>query len=160
MNLFTLSHESETCSRSPEISSIAFHAQPSDLPPVSLMSKGFVVIGRFARHRRPHIRFLFIGSRVCSTLPSDPASRRRPCASLSLHPHQVVKRTFTSKLSNMLGVQAKGRAKALHYKICFSTWLLLDYEKGADGQDVCAGTVEATDGGTRVGDQRLAKKIE
>src|SRR5579864_6957745 len=51
------------------------------------------------------IRFLFIGSRLCSTLLSDPASRRRPCASLSLHLHQVVKRTFTSKLSNMLGTQ-------------------------------------------------------
>ncbi len=49
------------------------------------------------------IRFLFIGSRLCSTLLSDPASRRRPCASLSLLLHQDVKRTFTSKLSNMLG---------------------------------------------------------
>jgi hypothetical protein len=52
----------------------------------------------------PQIRFLYIGSRFCSTLPSDPASRRRPCASLSLHLYQVVKRTCTSKPSNMLGV--------------------------------------------------------
>src|SRR5437016_12678230 len=51
----------------------------------------------------PQIRFLYIGSRVCSTLLSDLASRRRPCASLSLHLHQVVKRTFTFELSNMLG---------------------------------------------------------
>ena len=36
------------------------------------------------------------GSRVCSTLPSDPASRRRPCASLTLHLHQVESKTFTS----------------------------------------------------------------
>src|ERR1700687_467374 len=49
-----------------------------------------------------------IGSRVCSTLLSDLASRRRPCASLALHLHQAVKRTFTSKLSNMLGTQKKG----------------------------------------------------
>ena len=55
----------------------------------------------------PEIRFLYIGSSICSTLPSDPASRRRPCASLSLHLYQVVKRTFTSKLSNMHGVQHK-----------------------------------------------------
>src|SRR5439155_3887941 len=55
------------------------------------------------------IRFLFIGSRLCSTLLSDLASRRRPCASLSLHLHQVVKRTFTSKLSNMLGTQERER---------------------------------------------------
>ena len=75
MNYSTLSHESETCNRSPEISSIAFHAQPSDLPPVSLMNMGFAIIGPLARHRRPRIRFLFIGSRVCSTLPSDPTSR-------------------------------------------------------------------------------------
>ena len=55
----------------------------------------------------PPIRFLYIGSRICSTLPSDPASRRRPCASLSLLLYQDVKRTFTSKLSNMLGVPKK-----------------------------------------------------
>ena len=109
MNYSTLSPESETCSRSPEISSIAFHAQPSDLPPVSLMNMGFAIIGPLARHRRPLIRFLSISSRVCSTLPSDPASQRRPCVSLSLHLHQVVKRTLTSKLSNMLGVPKKRR---------------------------------------------------
>ena len=56
-----------------------------------------------ARHRIPQIRFLYIGSHVCSALLSDAPSRLRPCASLSLHLHQVVKRTFTSKLSNMLG---------------------------------------------------------
>src|ERR1019366_7225448 len=43
------------------------------------------------------------GSHFCYALPSDPASRRRPCASLTLHLHPVGKRTFTSKLSNMLG---------------------------------------------------------
>ena len=58
-----------------------------------------------ARHRMPLIRFLFIGSHVCSALLSDPASRRRRCASLSLHLHQVVKRTFTPKLPNMLGTR-------------------------------------------------------
>src|SRR5208282_802781 len=58
------------------------------------------------------IRFLFIGSRLCSTLLSDPASRRRPCASLSLHLHQVVKRTFTSQLSNMLGTPKNARAQS------------------------------------------------
>ena len=43
----------------------------------------------------PQIRFLYIGTRICSTLLSDPATRRRPCVSLSLHLYQVVKRTFT-----------------------------------------------------------------
>ena len=53
--------------RSPEVSSTAFDAQPPDLPPVSLMDRGFAIIGSLARHRRPLIRFLFIGSRLCST---------------------------------------------------------------------------------------------
>ena len=37
----------------------------------------------------PQIRFLYVGSRVCSTLLSDNASRRCPCDSLILHLHQV-----------------------------------------------------------------------
>ncbi len=111
MNRFTLSHESVTCHRSPEVSSTAFDAQPPDLPPVRLMDRGFAVTGPLARHRRPLIRFLFIGSRLCSALLSGPASRRvlfHPCASLSLHVHHVVKRTYTSWLSNLLGTQEKG----------------------------------------------------
>ena len=100
-------HESVTRSRSPEVSSTAFRTQPSDLQPVPLMDMGFAVSCPLARHRMPLIRFLYLGSYVCSTLPSDPASRRRPCASLSLHLHQVVKGTFTPKLSNMLGTQKK-----------------------------------------------------
>ncbi|MGA9059904.1 MAG: hypothetical protein WB763_25720, partial [Terriglobia bacterium] len=88
--------------------STAFRAQPADLQPVPLMDRGFAVERPLARHRMPHIRFLFIGSRVCSTLLPDPASRRGRCASLSLHLHQVVKRTFTSKLSNMLGTRPGG----------------------------------------------------
>src|SRR5262249_26765519 len=74
------------------------------------------------------IRFLFIGSRFCSTLLSDPASRRRPCASLSLHLHQVLKRTFTSQLSNMLGTQEKGR---------LAPALVCDSNKGATECESC-----------------------
>ena len=107
VNRSTLSHDSVTCSRSPEVSSIAFHAQPLDLPPVPLMDVGFAIIGPLARHRRPLIQFLFIGSRVCSALLSDRPSRFGPCASLSLHLHQAVKRTCTSKLSNLLGTPTK-----------------------------------------------------
>ena len=107
-NRSTLSHDSVTNGRSPEVSSTAFRTQPPNLQPVPLMDMGFAIICPLARHRMPLIRFLYIGSCVCSTLLSDPASRRRPCASLSLHLHQVVKRTFTSELSNMLGTQRKG----------------------------------------------------
>jgi hypothetical protein len=90
-------HESETRKRSPEISSIAFRAQSSDLPPVSLRNMGVAIIGPLAGHRRSRIRFLFIGSRVCSTLPSDP-------------PHDDVlalRYHFTSKLPTLLGVPKK-----------------------------------------------------
>ena len=67
----------------------------------------------------PQIRFLYIGSHICSTLPSDAASRRRRCASLSLHLYQVVRRTFTSKLSNMLGAQSKA---ARRRRSCVIAW--------------------------------------
>jgi hypothetical protein len=70
--------------RSPEVRPTAFTARPPDLPPRSLMAVDFAVIGSLARTRRPGIRFLSIGQRLCSTLPSDAASRRRPCASLIL----------------------------------------------------------------------------
>src|SRR6267142_5825300 len=90
------------------MSSIAFHAQPLDLPPVPLLDVGFAITYSLARHRRPQIQFLSIGSRVCSTLLSDLASRLGLCASLSLHLHQAVKRTCTSKLSIMLGTHEKG----------------------------------------------------
>jgi hypothetical protein len=76
--------------------------------PVPLMDVGFAITCSLARHRRPQIQFLSIGSRVCSALLSDLVSRLGPCASLSLRLHQAVKRTFTSKLSNMLGTQARG----------------------------------------------------
>ena len=108
MDRSTLSPDSGTNGRSPEVSSTAFRTQPPDLQPVPLMDMGFAIICPLARHRMPQIRFLYIGSYVCSTLLSDPASRRRPCASLSLHLHQVVKRTFTFELSNMLGTLAVG----------------------------------------------------
>jgi hypothetical protein len=72
---------------------------------VPLMEMGFAIRRPLARHHLPLIRFLFIGSRFCSTLPSDPPSPERPCASLSLHLHRVVKGTFTPKLSNMLGTR-------------------------------------------------------
>ena len=113
IDLSTLSSESRTNGRSPEVSSTAFRTQPPDLQPVPLMDMDFVVPSPLVRHCMPFIQFLFIGSYVCSTLLSDPASRRRPCASLSLHLHQVVKRTFTFELSNMLGTLGKDREARL-----------------------------------------------
>src|SRR5262250_2491966 len=71
MNYFTLSLDSETNGRSPEVNSTAFSAQPPDLQPAPLMDMGFAVICLLVRHRMPQIRFLYIGSRLRSTLPSD-----------------------------------------------------------------------------------------
>src|ERR1039457_6802933 len=106
-----LSPDSRTNGRSPEVSSTAFRTQPPNLQPVPLMDMGFAVIGQLARHRMPQIRFLYIGSHVCSALLSDPASRRRPCASLLLHLHQVVEGTFTPELSNMLGTRKRAPSR-------------------------------------------------
>src|SRR6201993_2471850 len=72
MNRFTLRHDSVTCRRSPAVSSTAFDAQPPGLPPVSLMDMGFAVMCPLPRHRRPRIRFLFIGSPPFSTLLFGP----------------------------------------------------------------------------------------
>src|ERR1039458_3361452 len=54
MDCSPLSPGSGTCSRSPEVSSTAFDAQPPDLPPTALMDMGFAIIGPLARCRRPH----------------------------------------------------------------------------------------------------------
>jgi hypothetical protein len=66
------------------------------------MDMGLSVIGPLARLGMPLIQFLFVGSRLCSTLLSDTLSRDKcPCVSLRLHLHQVGEGTFTPKLMNM-----------------------------------------------------------
>jgi hypothetical protein len=110
MNLFTLSHDFVTCRGSPEVTSTAFDAQPPDLPPVRLMDMGFAIIGSLGRHRRPSIRFLFIGSRLCSTLLSGPASRRVTSPlrfAVTSRPSGCKKGTCASELSTLLGTRKK-----------------------------------------------------
>ena len=58
-----------------QVSSIAFAAAPPDLQPWPLMDLDFARSGTLVRPRLPRIRFLFVGSQLCSTLPSDAASR-------------------------------------------------------------------------------------
>src|SRR5580693_4715671 len=111
-NRFPSSRESTTCNRSPVVSSTAFSAPPPDLPELALMDMGFAALCQLAREYKPPIRFLSIGTRLCCTLPSDPILRRRPCASLILHLHQVGKGTHTLKLSNMHGTQRRCAWKA------------------------------------------------
>jgi hypothetical protein len=74
------------------------------------MDVDFATICPLVKRRMPHFRFLSIGSRLCSTLLSDTASRRRPRDSLSLLLHQDVKGNCTQKLLNMLGTQTKAPA--------------------------------------------------
>ena len=61
--------------RSPEVSLTTFTAHPPDLQPERLMGMDFVVSGPLVPPGLPHIGFLSVGSRLCSTLPSDPTSR-------------------------------------------------------------------------------------
>ena len=65
------------------------HRTPAELTTRPLMAMDFAIIGPLVRPGRPRIRFLSIGSRLCSTLPSDPASRRHPSASPILRRHQA-----------------------------------------------------------------------
>src|SRR6516225_10569357 len=74
---------------------------PAGSTVLALMDLDFATSGPLVRPRMPHIRFLFVRSRLCSALPSDAFAH--PCASLVLHLHQVGRGTFTPKLSNMLG---------------------------------------------------------
>ena len=70
-------------------------SNPARRPASILLPKTCGIASCLFHHRparstlTPHIRFLSIGSHFCSALPSDPVSRRRPCASLTLHLHQV-----------------------------------------------------------------------
>jgi len=90
-----------TRGRSLGVSSTAFIAHPPDLQFWPLMDMDFANPCPLVRPALPRIRFLFVGSRLCSTLPSDGPSRSRPCASLVLHLHQVAQGTRTPKPSDM-----------------------------------------------------------
>src|SRR5919108_4182811 len=84
-----LSLVAETQRRPPEVRPTAFPARPPDLPPRPLMAADLRPFARSSGRVGLVIRFLSIGPRFCSTLPSDLVSRRRPCASLILRRHQA-----------------------------------------------------------------------
>lgn len=112
----TLSSEFRTPNRPPGVSTTTFTTHLPDLPFRFLMVMAFAILCLLCQPKRPHIRFLFVRSWLCSTLPSDPASRRRPCASLVLRHHQAGRGTFTPKLLCMPGTQRKG-GHAAHWFI-------------------------------------------
>ena len=71
----SLSSEIGTRRRPPQVSSIAFPAPLPDLQPWPLMDMDFAISRPLVRPEMPDIRFLFVRSRFCSTLPSDATSR-------------------------------------------------------------------------------------
>jgi len=81
-----LSPDSGTRPRPPEVSTAACAAHLPNLPPRPLMAMAFAILGPLVRPVPPPIRFLSVRSWLCSTLPSDPASRRRPGARLNPSP--------------------------------------------------------------------------
>src|SRR5262249_10084649 len=88
------------------------HRTPAGSTALALMDVDFAISGPLVRPRMPHIRFLFVRSRLCSTLPSNAFAR--PCAWLVLHLHRVGRGTLTPKLSNMPGTplgRRNGRSK-------------------------------------------------
>src|ERR1700756_1028408 len=103
------SPDSRTPGRPPEVSTAAFTTHPPDLPPQPLMVVDFAIISSLVRLGRPRIWFLFVRSWLCHTLPSDPASGRRPCVSLALRHHQAGQGTSTPKLLCTLGTPKKSQ---------------------------------------------------
>ena len=91
----------------------AFEVQPSGLRLEPLMGLNFVVNSRLGRHRMPRIRFLFIGSRHCSKLPSDPL--RDDALALCLDFTSIrLPKGLPPMLPNMLGTpRKKGSRKRL-----------------------------------------------
>jgi hypothetical protein len=106
MTYALLSPEGHKC-RSLGVRLAAFIASPPDLQSWLLMDMDFAIGCPLVQPVLPRIRFLFVGSRLCSTLPSDGPSRFRPCASLVLHLHQVARGTCTPKLSAMSDTQPR-----------------------------------------------------
>ena len=68
--------------RSPQVRTHSFTAQPPDLRHVSLATRALRFMARSPCSATPSIRFLYIGSRFRSTLPSHDRSPVPSCASL------------------------------------------------------------------------------
>src|SRR3954467_9396345 len=100
-----LSPVSRTRRRPPEVSSTAFTAHPPDLQPQAL--DGYGLRGQSSARPTWAASYPISVRQVAASLHASfrPASRRRPCASLALHLHQVVQGTCTPRLSNMLGTR-------------------------------------------------------
>ncbi len=86
-----------------------FHRTLAEFTPKGLDSYGLRhhLLARPTQERL--IQFLFVKSRFCSALPSDPASRLRPCALLQFTAIRFCE-DLHLQLSNMRGTQDKSAA--------------------------------------------------
>src|SRR3954453_14348884 len=105
--------------RSPGVSPVSFLAHPPDLQSRPLMDMDFATVSPLVRPLLPRIRFLFVGSRFRSTLPSDGPSRFRPCASLVLPLHQAAQGTFTPRT---LGMPSTLTLRAAYGGALWASW--------------------------------------
>src|SRR6516162_1332337 len=94
-----------TRGRSPGVSSIAFCAQPPDLRFAPLMDMDFVMRCPLVRRLRLVSVFCPSARTFASRFLQTPPRGDSPCASLTLHLHQVGQRTFTSELLSMPGTR-------------------------------------------------------
>ena len=91
-----LRHEFATRSRSPVISSTAFHAQPPDLPPAAWMDAGFAALCPLTGCRRPPHPVLVHRLAPLLHAAFRPRLAVTPLRFAITSPLQIVKRTFTS----------------------------------------------------------------
>ena len=116
-----LSSEVGTRSRPPGVSSVAFRAQLPNLRFASLMNMDFATSRPLVQRSRLISGFCPSTRTFAPRFLQTPPRGDSPCASLTLHLHQVGKRTFTSKPLNVPGTQrnrsrgsrGKGRQQGL-----------------------------------------------
>src|SRR5436305_10871213 len=100
-----LSRLAATRDRSPGVSSIAFGAQPPDLRFAPLMDMDFAIRCPLVQRWRLLSGFCSSARTFAPRFLQTPPRGDSPCASLTLHLHQVGQRTFTSELLSMPGTQ-------------------------------------------------------
>jgi hypothetical protein len=112
------SHRPTARRRPLEVSSIAFAARPPNLQSRCLMDMDFAVVGPLVRPKLPHPVLVHQAATVVPRCFQTPPRDGRPCASPALHLHQVVRRTFTSRLSNMLNTPTTRRPSGPEATAC------------------------------------------
>jgi hypothetical protein len=93
--------------RPPQVRALAFPAKPPDLRRLPLVARASRSLARSPWSASPRIRFLFVGWRLRSPLPSALPSQRYALRFARGPCDQVPQRTCTSWSVPMLGAQAK-----------------------------------------------------